>query len=97
MRFYALSSWENVRIENLWIEEWNELDVQTQASKFEALSNPQGERVFIGNEIFGNRGVGIVNYVVAGEHISKAAENWRSFQTGRLDFDASLWENRDAR
>ena len=97
MRFYALSSWENVRIENLWIEEWNELGIEAQASEFEALSNPHEERVFIGNEVWGGRGVAIVNYYVSGEHVTKAAENWRSFQTGRLDFDASLWENRDAR
>lgn len=97
MRLYALSSWENIRIENLWIEEWNELGLETQASQFEALSNPYGERVFIGNEVWGGRGVAIVNYYVGGEHVTKAAENWRSFQTGRLDFDASLWENWDAR
>src|SRR5690606_36257471 len=37
MRLYALSSWEDINIVNLWIEEWNELAVEAQASKFEAL------------------------------------------------------------
>jgi hypothetical protein len=97
MRLYALSSWENIEIQNLWIEAWNELDTATQASKFEALSNAAGERVFIGNEVRGRRGLSIVNYVVGTERIAKAAENWRSNQTGRLDFEASLWENWDAR
>jgi len=81
---------------NLWIEEWNELAVEAQASKFEALYSPTGERVFVGNEISAGRGVGIVNYVVGGERISKAAENWRSHEVGRLDFDPSLWENWNA-
>lgn len=97
MRLYALSSWENIRIQNLWIEEWNELGPEAQASEFEALWSPRGERVFIGNQVFGGRGLAIVNYHVGREHVTKAAENWRSFQTGRLRFSASLWENWDAR
>jgi hypothetical protein len=97
MRLYALASWERIRIENLWIERWNELDLETQASKFEALSNAAGERVFIGDELNDRSGLAIENYTVAGERISKAADNWRSYQPGRLDFDASLWENWDAR
>jgi hypothetical protein len=97
MRLYALSSWESIHVENLWIEGWNELEKKTQASKFEALTDANGERVFIGNETFGRRGLEIVNYVVSTERISKSAENWRSDQSGRLDFDASLWDNWDAR
>lgn len=97
MRLYALSSWEGIRVENLWIESWNDLDVTTQASHFQALTNPAGERVSIGNEVRDGRGLALVNYVVGGEHITKAAQNWRADQLGRLDFDASLWENWDAR
>lgn len=97
MRLYALSSWENIHIENVWIEAWNGLDTATQASRLEALSSPDGERVFIGNEVRGGRGLAIVNYVVGTERITKAAGNWRSHEAGRLDFDASLWENWDAR
>lgn len=39
MRLYALSSWRNIHIENLWLEQWNGLDIARQASRFEALSN----------------------------------------------------------
>jgi hypothetical protein len=97
MRLYALSSWEEIHIRNLWIEAWNELDVETQASKFEALSNAAGERVFIGNEVRDGRGLAIEAYVIGGERISKMQENWRADQLGRLDFDPSLFDNWDAR
>jgi hypothetical protein len=97
MRLYALSSWENIHIENLWIEQWNEQDFPTQASKFEALTDHDGERVFIGNEISGRSGVAIENYAVGSERIGKSAENWRSDQPGRLDFDVSVWDNWDVR
>lgn len=97
MRLYALASWERIRIENLWIEQWNGLDAKTQASEFEALSNIAGERVAIGDEVHAGRGLALVNYVVGRERISKLADNWRAHETGRLDFDASLWEKWDAR
>ncbi|MDB6042496.1 MAG: Dextranase [Gammaproteobacteria bacterium] len=97
MRLYALSSWDNIHIRNLWIQEWNELDVRTQANKFEALSNDKGERVVIGNEVRDRRGLSIENYVVGGERIRKSGENWRADRPGRLDFDPSLWDNWDAR
>jgi hypothetical protein len=97
MRLYALSSWENIHIRSLWIQEWNELDVRTQASKFEALSDDRGERVVIGNEVRDGRGLTIESYVVGGERIRKSADNWRADRPGRLDFDGSLWDNWDAR
>jgi hypothetical protein len=97
MRLYALSSWENIHIRNLWIQEWNELDVRTQASKFEALSDARGEQVVIGNEVRDGRGLTIESYVVGGERIRKSADNWRADRPGRLDFDGSLWDNWDAR
>ena len=93
MRLYALSSWENIEIRNLWIEQWNELDVQTQASRFQALSNHRGVRVRIGNEVRDGNGLAIENYVVRGERIRKAGDNWRADRLGRLDFDADLWDN----
>jgi hypothetical protein len=96
MRLYALSAWEHIHIANLWIQEWNELDIETQASRFEALSNEDGERVFIGNEVRDGRGLAIENYVVGGERIRKSGENWRADQPGRLAFDPSLWENWNA-
>jgi hypothetical protein len=97
MRLYALSSWENIHIRNLWIQQWNGLGARAQASKFEALFNGAGERVLIGNEVRDGKGLAIENYVVGGERIRKSGENWRADRTGRLDFDPSLWENWDAR
>jgi hypothetical protein len=43
------------------------------------------------------RGVAIENYVVGSERIRKAADNWQADRRGHLDFDASLWENWNAR
>lgn len=97
MRLYALSSWRNIHITNLWIEQWNGLDIARQASRFEALSSPAGFRVSIGNEISNGQGLALFDYTVAGVRITKEAGNWPSFEPGRLDFNASLWENWDAR
>jgi len=96
MRLYALSSWQNIRISDLWIEEWNELDPARQASRFKALSNMTGFPVSIGNEISENQGLLLFNYTVAGERITKQDGNWSSNELGRLDFDASLWLNWNA-
>ena len=96
MRLYALSSWQKIHIRNLWIERWNELDFRSQASHFQALSNAQGERVTIGNEIPEGRGLQIENYVVGSERILKSSENWRSEAAGRLDFDPTLWDSWNA-
>lgn len=96
MRLYALSSWRNIHIVDLWIERWNELDVARQASRFEALLSITGNPVFIGNELLREQGLFLFNYRVAGERISREAGNWRSFELGRLDFDATLWENWNA-
>ena len=96
MRLYALSSWENIEIKNLWIEEWNDLDVDTQASRFEALSNTHGVTVNIGDEMREGRGLEIENHVIEGERIRKAGDNWRSSELGRLNFEPSLWNNWNA-
>jgi hypothetical protein len=97
MRLFALSSWESITIRNLWIERWSELDSETQASRFEALWSPAGARVSIGNEVRDHNGLSIESYMVGGEHITKGADNWRSSAPGRLNFDASLWDDWDAR
>jgi hypothetical protein len=91
MRLYALSNWQNIQIENLWVEKWNGLDSARQASRLEVLSNEAGSSVSIGNELVEHLGLSILNYRVAGEHITKEAGNWRSNGPGRLDFDAKLW------
>lgn len=96
MRLYALSSWRNIHIENLWIEKWNGLESARQASRFEALSNGAGFSVSIGNELREHSGLSILNYRVAGERITKEAGNWRADGPGRLDFDPVLWESWNA-
>lgn len=96
MRLYALSSWRNIHIENLWIEEWNGLDIARQASRFTALSNAAGVAVSIGNELREQQGLSILNYTVAGERITRAAGNWRADELGRLDFDPALSESWNA-
>ncbi len=93
MRLYALSSWRNIHIENLWIEGWNGLDSARQTSKFVALSNDAGVPVSIGNELREHAGLSIVDYQVAGERITKDGGNWRADELGRLDFEPALWEN----
>lgn len=97
MRLYALSNWDTISIVNLWIEQWNELGPARQASRFEALLDPGGQRVSIGNQVREARGLLILNYRVGGERITRAAGNWQADRAGRLDFDASLFENWDAR
>lgn len=96
MRLYALSSWRNIHIVDLWIERWNELDFTRQASRFEALMSITGVPVSIGNELREEQGLLLFNYQVAGERISREAGNWRSFELGRLYFNAALWENWNA-
>jgi len=96
MRLYALSSWRNIRITDLWIEEWNGLDSARQASKFEALSSLTGYPVPIGNEVRDHQGLALFDYTAAGERITKEAGNWSSNRAGRLDFDPALWENWNA-
>lgn len=97
VRLYALSSWRNIHISNLWIERWNELDPSRQVSRFHALLSPSGERVAIGNEVSEGLGVALFNFRVGDERITRAADNWRHDQLGRLDFDAALWEHWNAK
>lgn len=96
MRLFALSSWENIQISNLWIEQWNELDTTQQASRLEALSNESGERVSIGDEVTDGEGLLIEGYAVGDEQITKEADNWQANRLGRLDFDPTLWTNWNA-
>lgn len=96
MRLYALSSWRNIHIADLWIEGWNGLDSARQASRFEALSNELDDPVSIGNELREHMGLALFNYTVGGERITKDAGNWRANGPGRLDFDPALWENWNA-
>ncbi|CAF5221278.1 unnamed protein product, partial [Rotaria magnacalcarata] len=45
MRIYALSSTQSITIENLWIEQWNQLNKSSQISIFKAYKDKNGNQV----------------------------------------------------
>jgi hypothetical protein len=92
LRLYALSNTDTVHIRNLFIDGWNDLDPASQASKFHRMSTD----LWIGNETVSGRGLKLENYRVGGQQIYKAGNNWNSTSTGRLDFDAELWDDWNA-
>ncbi len=92
MRLMALSNWNNIHINGLEIEAWNDLDTDSQLSLFKARATDDEppQTVMIGE---GDAGLHIENYRVAGQVITKADDSWRSNSTGRLNFDGTLWNN----
>ncbi|WNG22775.1 dextranase [Cystobacter fuscus] len=90
MRLYALANWENIKVKNLWIEEWNRLDEVAQASYFKAM------QVTIGDQTTGGKGLELENYSLGNQLITRSLGNWPSNRAGRLNFDASLWNNWNA-
>lgn len=96
MRIYSLSSFQSIKIENLWIEQWNQLHASSQISLFKAFTDKSGNSVQIGNQSKDGNGLAIVNYTIGTTKVSRINDNWRDFQIGRLDFDANLWDNWDA-
>ena len=96
MRIYSLSSFQLIRIENLWIEQWNQLDRTSQISLFKAFTDKNRNQVHIGNQSKDKNGLAIVNYTVGTTKVSRLNDNWQDFKIGRLDFDGNLWDNWDA-
>lgn len=92
MRLMALSNWNNIHINGLDIEAWNDLAIDSQLSLFKARATDDDppQTVAIGE---GEAGLHIENYRVAGQVITKADDSWRSNSTGRLNFDGTLWDN----
>jgi len=92
MRLMALSNWNNIHINGLDIEAWNDLDTHSQLSLFKARATDDEppQTVVLGE---GAAGLNIENYRVAGQVITKGDDSWRSNSTGRLYFDESLWDN----
>lgn len=91
IRLFALSNIHRVHIKNLLIDNWNGLDITSQASKFCALSP---------NLTIGGDALKFENYRVDGERIRKAcaglgaaACNWDAKSLGRLDFDGELYDS----
>jgi len=93
MRFFMLSNWRNVVIRHLWIEAWNGLEPHEQKSQFVSIGSAGG----IKTRMDPDPGLVLVDYRVGDEVITKHSGNWASHQSGRLDFDAELWNAWDAR
>ncbi|MGO2658170.1 family 49 glycosyl hydrolase [Mycetocola reblochoni] len=96
VRLFAMANTENITIDGLDIDEWNDLDPSSQASKFSTFTNSAGERVTLGDEMTEGNGLLLNNYRVGGETILKAGDNWASTELGRLDFDADTWDSWNA-
>lgn len=96
VRIFALSNTENIEIDGLEIDEWNDLDVSSQASLFTRYTDGAGTKVTIGNEMTDGNGLLLHNYTVGGTPILKAGNNWASDELGRLNFDADTWDGWNA-
>lgn len=96
IRIYAMANTENIHFNNVSIDGWNELDATGTVSEFFPMTNSADIPVAIGNELINSRGIKLENFKVAGEYISRAANNWNSLQLGKLNFDSALWDNWNA-
>jgi len=96
MRIYALSNTENIEIDGFHIDAWGGQDPHLQQSVLRLLTSADGDRVTLGNEITDHNGLYLHNYTVGGEAILKAGDNWASYETGRLNFDAETWDGWNA-
>jgi hypothetical protein len=96
IRIYSLSSFQSITIENLWIEEWNQLDKYPQISLFKAYTDKNGKQVNIGNQSNDKKGLAILNYTIGIVKVSRKNNNWQDIAIGRLGFDGNLWDNWDA-
>ncbi len=96
LRIYALSNTENIEIDGLHIDAWNELDAAEQVNLLKRHTDPAGTTVTLGNEVTDGNGLLLHNYTVGGVPILKAGDNWASDELGRLDFDADTWDSWNA-
>ncbi|WP_265523403.1 glucodextranase DOMON-like domain-containing protein [Oerskovia flava] len=96
LRVFALSNTQNVEINGLHIDGWNELDASGQVNLLKRYTDPTGTKVTIGNEVTDGDGLLLHNYTVGGIPILKAGDNWASDELGRLDFDADTWDSWNA-
>jgi hypothetical protein len=96
LRVFALSNTENIEIDGLHLDGWNELDVAAQASLLKRYTDAVGTKVTIGDEATDGNGLLLHNYTVGGVPILKAGDNWASDELGRLNFDADTWDSWNA-
>mgnify|MGYP003583831252 FL=1 len=96
LRIFALSNTENVEIDGLAIDGWNDLGLEAQASLLKRYTDRSGQKVTIGEEMTAGNGLLLRDYTVGGETILKAGDNWASDELGRLNFDVDTWESWNA-
>ena len=96
IRVFALSDTENINIDGFTVDEWNDLDVNSQASLLKRYTDNTGAKVTIGNETTDGNGIRLHNYTVGGTPILKAGNNWASDELGRLNFDGDAWDSWNA-
>lgn len=96
IRLFAMQNTQKITIDGFHVDAWNKLNQSAQESLFKAFTNADGKQVEIGNQSTDHQGLLLHNYTVGGTPIIKAGDNWSSNELGRLNFDASLWDNWDA-
>lgn len=96
IRVFALQNTENIEIDGLHIDSWNDMAASSQHSLLKAFTNTEGTPVVIGNEMTNQNGLLLHNYTVGTSTILKAGDNWASDELGRLDFDSDQWDNWNA-
>lgn len=96
IRVFALSNTENINIDGFAVDEWNDLDVNSQASLLKRYTDRTGAKVTIGNETSDGNGMRLHNYTVGGTPILKAGNNWAGDELGRLNFDGDTWDSWNA-
>ncbi|MDR7381738.1 family 49 glycosyl hydrolase [Promicromonospora iranensis] len=96
LRVFALSDTENIEIDGLHLDGWNELDSSAQASLLKRYTDTAGTKVTIGNEVSDGNGLLLHNYTVGGVAILKSGDNWAADELGRLNFDADTWDGWNA-
>ena len=77
-------TWRSLLVENLAIDGWNDLGPAAQRSSFY-----QADLAMPITPVHG--ALALRNYTVAGETISRAANNWQAAGPGRLNFSGSMW------
>lgn len=96
IRVYALSNTENIDIDGFHIDEWNDLDAASQASRLTLQHDRDGHTVTLGDEMTDGNGISLHDYTVGGEPVLKAGDNWAADELGRLDFDGDTWQGWNA-
>lgn len=99
IRLWPQANTKNIRVKNLIIKAWdrplfqNDTENRNQYNLFERTTNDEGQPVALGS---GSEGLLLENFAVAGQFVTRVADNWQSDRLGRLLFGGDLWGNWDA-